>query len=332
MLTNIFSASKRAAALVQQILSFSRKNNQALQPLVLQPIIKEALKLLRSSIPATIDINSTIHVDCCPVMADPTQIHQILMNLCTNAYHAMEAEGGALVISLENIVLSAEDVTGKSNTLPGKHLCLTVKDNGIGMDSATVKRIFDPYFTTKETGKGTGIGLSVVHGIVHSHNGNISVYSEPGQGTVFKVMLPCIAEKDQDTHHHTASSTPKGNNETILIIDDEKMIVKMLHDFLSKLGYQPKGVNSALAALEIFQADPDSFDLIITDMTMPQMTGLKLAGKIHELRPELPIILSSGNAQMIADPRNISNFLYKPVLYEDLARVVRETLKRKTGP
>ncbi len=330
-LIEIFNGAQRARDLVQQILTFSRQREQELKPLKIQAVVKEALKLIRSSLPATIEINLDVKKNCGLIMADPTQIHQIIMNLITNAYHAMEETGGSLDINIKKIELSINELID-STMKPGTYVCLTVADTGVGMDKSITDRIFDPYFTTKEEGKGTGLGLSVIHGIVKSHEGHISVYSEPGKGTEFHVYLPQI-QSQGDTQAMKAFLPLEKGSEKILLVDDKQEIVSIIAKMLDKLGYHVISRISGIEALEVFCADPYSFDLIITDLTMPNMTGDKLADKIMKIRPDIPLILCSGFSEMMSKKKatslGIKGFLMKPVLMKDLSKKIREVLDKK---
>ena len=326
-LSMIFNGTKRARDLVKQILAFSRQREYDLKPIKVHLVVKEALKLIRSSIPATIDIMQNI-IDCELVMADYTQIHQVAMNLLTNAYHAMEKKGGKLKVTLKEVDLRADDLKGMP---PGTYVRLTVSDTGIGMDQSTIDRIFDPYFTTKKEGKGTGLGLAVVHGIIKSHGGHISVYSEPGKGSEFHVYLPVI--KAQQETKQIEIQPIKKSNERILVVDDEKMVVEIQQKMLKRLGYDVTSCTSSVEALKAFQANPDNFDLIITDMTMPNMTGDQLAQKIMEIRTDIPIILCSGFSEKMSNEKakslGIKKFLMKPVLIKDLSITIRRALDSK---
>lgn len=326
-LSIIFNGTKRARDLVKQILAFSRQREYDLKPIKVHLVVKEALKLIRSSIPATIDIMQNI-IDCELVMADFTQIHQVAMNLLTNAYHAMEKKGGKLKVTLKEVDLRADDLKGMP---PGTYVRLTVSDTGIGMDQSTIDRIFDPYFTTKKEGKGTGLGLAVVHGIIKSHGGHISVYSEPGKGSEFHVYLPVI--KAQQETKQIEIQPIKKSNERILVVDDEKMVVEIQQKMLKRLGYDVTSCTSSVEALKAFQANPDNFDLIITDMTMPNMTGDQLAQKIMEIRTDIPIILCSGFSEKMSNEKakslGIKKFLMKPVLIKDLSITIRRALDNK---
>jgi len=326
-LSIIFNGTKRARDLVKQILAFSRQREYDLKPIKVHLVVKEALKLIRSSIPATIDIMQNI-IDCELVMADYTQIHQVAINLLTNAYHAMEKKGGKLKVTLKEVDLRVDDLKGMP---PGTYVRLTVSDTGIGMDQSTIDRIFDPYFTTKKEGKGTGLGLAVVHGIIKSHGGHISVYSELGKGSEFHVYLPVI--KAQQETKQIEIQPIKKSNERILVVDDEKMVVEIQQKMLKRLGYDVTSCTSSVEALKAFQANPDNFDLIITDMTMPNMTGDQLAQKIMEIRTDIPIILCSGFSEKMSNEKakslGIKKFLMKPVLIKDLSITIRRALDNK---
>jgi len=269
-LIEVFNGAKRARDLIKQILTFSRQSDHERKPLETQRVIKEALKLIKSSLPSTIEISQNIKSDCGLVMADPTHIHQIVMNLCTNAFHAMEEAGGKLTIALKEVELTAEDLKDPA-MIPGPHVSLTVADTGPGMEQSIIDRIFDPYFTTKEEGKGTGLGLAVVHGIVKNHGGQISVYSEPGKGTEFQICFPIIKKQRETSKVETDTPIQKGD-EQILLVDDQDIIVQIEKQMLERLGYHVTARISSIDALEAFRANPDKFDLIITDLTMPNMT------------------------------------------------------------
>ncbi|TAN45626.1 MAG: response regulator [Nitrospirae bacterium] len=338
MLDNVLKAGKRAKYLVQQILSFSRQTEQMKTPLKIQDSIEEALKLLRASIPTTIEFRKNIDTHCEPVLADPTQMHQIIMNLCTNAYHAMRKTGGVLGVALKKVDIERDGHTTGMILSPGEYLKLEVSDTGHGIEHAVLDRIFEPFFTTKEIGEGTGMGLAVVHGIVKSHGGHITVYSEPGIGTTFNVYLPvlkqAVSAREEDPRNIRPSfeSLP-GGNERILLVDDEEEIALMGRQILEKLGYSVSSFTKPLDALEALHAKPDSFDLVITDMTMPLMTGLEFAHKILALRKDMPIILCTGFSELINGDRakviGIREYVMKPILISEIAATVRRVLDRK---
>ena len=324
----IYLAAMRARELVNQILLFSRNAAQEVKPLKLQPIVKEALKLLQSSIPSTIAVKQEIDPDCRPVIADSTQIHQIVMNLATNAYHAMEDNGGQLSVSLHEVNMEA-DSSADATSAAGPCACLTIADNGIGMPPTMLDKIFDPYFTTKEKGKGTGLGLSVVQGIVQSSGGLIRVNSTPGKGTEFKIFLPVINPQATPSAPNDAAPI-RGGNERILLIDDEEAIVKITRQMLEHMGYRVTTRVSSIEALEAFRAKPDEFDLIITDMTMPHMTGDKFAHAAITVKPDIPIIICTGFSEKMnwekAKSLGIKGFLMKPIILSELTSMVRTVL------
>ncbi len=327
----ILIATKRARDLVEQILAFSRQNDQEIRPIRIQSILKEAIKLSRSTLPSTIEIRQDIDAGADAVLADPTQIHQIIMNLVTNAYHAMEDDGGALTLALKN-------VNAHAGALPvgladdGAYVCLTVTDTGAGMDRKTLEKIFDPYFTTKEKGKGTGLGLAVVHGIVNSCGGAVAVQSDPGRGTAFDVYFPTYAQDGEDAEEAAAAPVRTGC-ERILMVDDEPPIMKLQKQMLERLGYQVTGIANSLEALEVFTADPGAFDLVVTDMTMPMMTGDRLAAELMKMRPELPVLICTGFSHKItpekAERIGVRGVIKKPVIKTKLSEMVRKALDER---
>jgi signal transduction histidine kinase/ActR/RegA family two-component response regulator len=340
MLGKVLEAGNRARDLVQQILSFSRQGERKLTPVKVQDIVHEALRLLRASIPATIELRQAIDESCDHVLADPTQIHQIIMNLCTNAYQAMREKGGVLGVTLKPTVIGID--THKTASLllpPGDYLKLEVSDTGHGIEPGILKRIFDPYFTTKKAGEGSGMGLAVVHGIVKSHGGQVTVYSEPGVGSTFNVYLPIYksaASRREDKAGVGAGplieSLP-GGSERILFVDDETQLADMGAQMLQSLGYTVSAFSSSLDALQAFQTKPDAFDLVITDMTMPKMTGVELAKQILAYRPDIPIVLCTGFSELISADKareiGIREFVMKPLLMSDMAKLVRGLLDKK---
>jgi signal transduction histidine kinase len=328
-LEEVLKAAHRAKDLVQQILTFSRQSGQERKPVKVQLIIKEALQLLRASIPASIEIINKIDDNCHPVMGDATQIHQVIMNLCTNAYQAMQDKGGTLEVNLSEVYIGYEETAKKIGMQPGKHLQLLVRDDGCGMDAVVLGRIFEPYYTTKEQGKGTGLGLSVIHGIVKNHRGDISVTSSPGKGTTFKVYLPITEDAEIANELEPSNGTVKGN-ERILLIDDEEQIVSMEQQMLENLGYEVTARTDSTEALKEFSLQPQNFDLVITDMTMPQMTGDELAQKLLNIKPDIPVILCTGFNEDITEEKALSmgiqKFVMKPVIKNDLATTIRTVL------
>jgi PAS domain S-box-containing protein len=325
----VVTAGMRARDLVKQILTFSRQTEQERTPLQIHLVVKEALKLLRSSIPTTIEIRQNIGTEAM-VLADPTMIHQVMMNLCTNAYHAMRESGGILAVSLQEVEIGPDDYITELHLRPGPYLRLEVSDTGCGMPHQILERIFEPYFTTKAKGEGTGLGLSVVHGIVATLRGHITVYSEPGKGTTFHVYLPrYLQEQGVDATVVTVAPLPRGH-EHILVVDDEPAIVEMMRLTLQSLGYRVTACSDSRQALEQFEAQPTAFDLVLSDVTMPHLTGAELAQRLLARRPNLPIILCTGFSEIIneemAKALGICRLLMKPVLRDELARALRQVL------
>ncbi len=327
-LEKIIGAGNRARDLVQQILTFSRQTKIARVPLQLQSLIKEALKMLRSSIPTTVEIQDDIDSRCGVVLVDPTQVHQILMNLCTNAYHAMEQSGGILKIALRNVVIDNGDRKLALKIQPGEYVELLVSDTGVGIDPVTMDKIFDPYFTTKETGKGTGLGLAIIHGIIHDYGGTITVESVLGQGTSFHVYFPVI-DKEALPSVEEAEAIPLGR-ERILFVDDEEILAEMGKDMLERLGYTVTVRSSSLDALASFQNNPDAFDVVITDQTMPGMTGSDLARRMLRIRSDIPIILCTGYSNLVdeatAKSFGVKEFAMKPLTRGTIAKLIRKVL------
>ena len=325
----VLSAGGRARELVQQILTFSRQSEQELRPVHLEAIIKECVVLLRSSFPATITIHQNIDPNLGAVMADPSQLHQVVMNLCTNAYHAMKDQGGELEINLAQVDLSPLDLSQYPDTESGSYLKLSIRDTGQGILPGVIDRIFEPYFTTRKKGEGTGLGLSVVHGIIKSYKGNISVYSEPGQGTVFNIILPvAVPAETLSLDERTAPMT--GGNEHILLVDDEKALVSLATQMLENLGYRVTSFVSSIEALNFFKEQSNDFDLAISDLTMPNITGLQLARELRQIKPEMNVLICTGFSEKTsaerADTLGIKGFVMKPIVMRDLAAAVRRAL------
>ncbi len=332
-LGQVLKAAGRAKDLVQQILAFSRQSEQEEKPIQIGPLVKEALKMLRASIPTTIEIRQNIQKETGTILADPTQIHQVLMNLCANASHAMQDKGGVLEVNVEEVDADPALVARYPDLETGRYVKLTVQDTGHGMDPETVDRIFDPYFTTKEKGVGTGLGLSVVHGIVKGCEGTIGVKSEKGKGTTFDILLPST-ETGADEEPGPLDVLPKGK-EHILFVDDEDALVDIGRQMLETLGYRVEVRTSPMDALEAFQAKPDKFDLIITDMTMPQMTGDALAERLMAIRNDIPVILCTGFSHQMDEAKamalGIKGFVMKPIVMRELAETVRNVLDMGLG-
>ncbi len=327
-LSQVLKAGERAKELVGQILTFSRRSEENKKLLNVIPVIKEAIKLLRASLPATIEIRQDIKENQSVVMADPTQIHQIVLNLCTNGAHAMKDHGGILTVGIADVDIFPEDLTFYTNLKAGPYVKLTVSDTGHGIKRGIIGRIFEPYFTTKEIGEGTGLGLSVVHGIVTGYEGDIKVYSEPGKGTDIQILLPRI-KTDESVTHENLDPIPVGTG-TILVVDDEQNIVNITERMLRRLGYEVISEIDAIKALEIFRTDPDRFDLVITDLTMPHMTGKDLAKELVSVRSDIPVILTTGFSDTInsenARNNGIKELLPKPVNGRKLAEAIKKIL------
>lgn len=343
-LQEVLKAGSRAKDLVKQILVFSRQGKLERKPIQVSLIVKEALKLLRASLSSNIDISQntvpTQGQDI--VLADPTQIHQILMNLCTNAAHAMQEKGGVLEVGIQNVEVGNQELglpnmeSEKSeirNSIPleltpGPYLRLTVNDTGCGMSADVMERIFDPYFTTKEKGVGTGLGLATVHGIVKKYGGTVTVYSEPGKGSIFSVYLPVI-QREEISEKETEEPIPTGN-ERVLFVDDEQSLAQLGKQMLSRLGYEVETRTSSVEALQLFWVKPDNFDLVITDMTMPNMTGDDLVRELLHIRPDIPIIMCTGFSEKAIGERTkemgIRAVVMKPLVMRELAETIRRVL------
>lgn len=329
-LDQILIAGRRAKDLVRQILTFSRQTDEVKRPVQIGPIVKETLKFLRASLPTTVEIRHGIGQQLGTVLARPTQIHQVLMNLCTNAAHAMRERGGRLTVGLKEVTLLSEPSPQLAGIVPGRYLKLTVSDTGHGMSQEIANRIFEPYFTTKRAGEGTGLGLAVVHGIVESHDGRIEVQTRPKEGTTFHVYLPVI-EEESTTPDDEGDVIPSGH-ETILVVDDEELLAAVIKQILESLGYRVEAETDSLKALALFGSSPERFDAVVTDMTMPHLTGIELATKMKAIRPSIPVIMCTGFSdhvsQKVVEELGIDALVLKPVLKADLARTVRTVLDR----
>ncbi|MFC1823660.1 PAS domain S-box protein [Thermodesulfobacteriota bacterium] len=328
---NLVEAQKaciRARDVVKQILTFSRMSDEEIKPFRITPIVRESLKLLRSSIQSTIEIRQNISASRDIVHGNPTQINQVLLNLCTNAAFAMRETGGILEVGLEDGVFDKEGIQKYQNLTSGTYAVLTIKDTGAGIEPDILNRIFDPYFTTKRVGEGTGMGLAVAHGIVQSHGGQIAVESIPNEGTTFRVLFPSVEEKVPDESDGIIR-LPRGD-ESILLVDDEKAMVDTVRPILERLGYHVTAKTSSLEALEAFRHDPNVFDLVITDQTMPNMTGVALTREITEIRPDIPVILCTGYSEMVDEARakeiGMQAFVMKPIVMSEIAVTIREVL------
>ncbi len=330
----ILCSSQRASDLVRQILQFARRGDTTFAPVYLGPVLKETLKLMAATLPKTIVIDVTLPKDPCAVMGDPTQIHQVLMNLCTNAYHAMRELGGTLSVSMDVLQLPGKSKRDTMDIRPGRYVRISVADTGPGIPQEIRERIFEPYFTTKKMNEGTGMGLSVSLGIVQSHGGVIGVESVPGKGTAFTVFLP-VTEPKAAAETSAAMQLPKGDGERLLLVDDEPFFLDAMREQLNSLGYAVETHDNGLNALARLMADPTGFDMVITDQTMPEITGVQLAGSVRKLRTDLPILLCTGYSETVTEETasqfGIAKFLMKPISREDLALAVHHALRSADG-
>jgi len=328
-LDRVLEAGGRATDLVKQILAFSRQASTERVPLEPVHLLKEALKLLCPALPSTITIKQQLDTATRPILADPTQIHQIVMNLCTNAFHAMEQTGGILEITLKDCELSPHDLPPQSGAQAGKFVVLSISDTGPGIAPAIRDKIFEPYFTTKEVGKGTGMGLSIVHGIVTTMGGFITCEGELGKGTTFRVLFPAI-EREVVSDIQSVETILSGK-ERILFIDDEEILAEMGKTMLERLGYKVTVRTSSIEALATFQNQPDQFDAVITDQTMPGITGIDLARRMLQLRSGIPIILCTGFSNLVNEEQakaiGIKGFIMKPMSKKDIAQHLRMVLE-----
>ena len=326
----VIQAGNRARDLVKQILDFSRQAETEKVPLQPGIIIKETLKLLRSSMPTTIVVEQNIDMDSGLILADQIQIHQLLMNVCTNAFQAMEEKGGKLIVSLTRKDFTAEDLADIIDIRPGTFVQISIKDNGPGIPPAVQEKIFNPYFTTKEIGKGSGMGLAIVHGIVKSNGGFLTFSSRVGEGTVFHINLPVVEKTLPKTS--PIGLIPLGN-ERILFVDDETLLAEMGKAMLERVGYAVTSLTSSIDAFNTFKSAPDAFDLVITDQTMPEMTGVDMAQKMLEIRPGLPIILCTGYSNLISENQakslGIKGFALKPLTRKDITTLIRKILDQE---
>jgi PAS domain S-box-containing protein len=331
-LKEIKSAVLRAKEVTQQLLSFSQKSEQARVPLPIAPLVKDSLRLMQATISANIELQADISNDCFLAMANPSQIHQVMINLCANAAHATR-DGGTIEVGLKNRIYAADSSKKNAGEPFGHYLQLTIRDTGSGMTPEIIERIFDPYFTTKDVGKGTGMGLAVVHGIVQSLGGTIRVESEPGRGSVFEVLLPAVEEQEQPTYaDETPTQSPPLGDERVIVVDDEALIVEGLKQRLEVQGYVVEGFDAPLDALAAITKNPRHFDLLITDMAMPKMTGDMLIAKVKQIRHDLPVILCTGYSERIDGkaPEEVgaAKIMLKPIDRGQLAVSVRQVLDR----
>lgn len=327
-LKEVLKAADRAKDLIKQIMTFSRRTAPEFKPVQVKAIIQETLELIRASLPTTIRIDSDLRSDDV-ILGDPTQIHQMLMNLCTNAGQAMEKNGGVLSVELNNIEIDTTLTMAYPELIPGAYLNLIIKDTGEGISPEAMERIFEPFFTTKAQGEGTGMGLAVVHGIIQSHKGTISVQSKLGEGAVFSIFLPRIVQPPDMVDVDEKFALPMGS-EHILFVDDENTLIDIGKAILESLGYTVTTTSSSEKALTLFKFNPDAFDLVITDMTMPQMTGDKLTEELLRIRPDLPIIICTGYSRRMSEEKarqiGAKGFLMKPLSFQDMAIMIRTLL------
>ncbi|MDZ4164142.1 MAG: response regulator [Smithellaceae bacterium] len=327
----------RARDLVQQILAFSRQSKQERRPIDIAPLIRESLQLLRASLPATIEIRQNIEVSAGIILADPIEISQVLMNLCTNSAQAMSDHGGVLEVSLTRADINGSMLSVNKEIQPGPYIKLMVSDVGHGMTTEVMERIFDPYFTTREVGKGSGLGLSIVRSIVKNHEGAITVASDPSRGTTFDVYFPLAGRipEEKAAPFLDLEPIPRGRGERILFVDDEEAIVEVARQILAHLGYEITGSTGSLEALELFRLKPEGFDLVVTDLTMPKMSGDRLAADLRAVRPDIPVVICTGYSEHFTEERSkaqgIDKLVFKPLVMKDLACTVREVLDRRTG-
>ena len=330
-LAEVLKAGNRAKALVRQILSFSRQEEHERKPIQLQPVIEEALKLLRATLPSTIEIRATLDPRSSMILGDLTQIHQVMMNLGTNASHAMSEHGGTLEVNLTSIDVDSIFAQTHTDLEPGRYLRLMVSDTGCGIDSSALDRIFEPFFTTKAPGAGTGLGLAVVHGVVKRHQGAISVYSEQGKGTTFNVYLPVHKVEDQQVVDEPKAIVI-GNGERILFVDDEAPLAALGKSMLERLGYRVTAHTDSLQALNTFSAQANDFDLVITDQTMPSLSGAELAKLMLKIRPDLPVILATGYSTTINPEKAKSIGIRELLLKPNTTQTLGEAIRRALGP
>ncbi|MCB2228716.1 MAG: PAS domain S-box protein [Desulfarculaceae bacterium] len=327
----VIEAAKRAKDLTYQILSFSRQSEHKKVLMNLKPLAKEVIKMLRATLPATIEIRQSLAAGDSKILADPVQIHQILMNLCTNAAHAMAETGGVLGVDLGLVEIEEADASGYMDIVPGKYQRLSVSDTGVGMNKEVMERIFEPFFTTKEVGKGTGMGLSVAHGIVSEYGGTIRVYSEPGEGSTFHVYLPLEVQGHQADQDREPPEALRGD-ERVILVDDEAPLVDIGQTALTRLGYRVWGFTSPEKALEAFREAPHEYDLLMTDYTMPGMTGAELAQEFKKIRPEMPIVMCTGFSERLTSATSqeagVSHLAMKPLMPKEMGRIIREVLSK----
>jgi len=329
-LSKVFQAGLRARDLVNQILNFSRQSELERKPIDLKTIVAESLELFRPSLPLDIELKNELSQVPSTILADPTQIQQVVINLCTNAAQAMAESGGTLGVALRRMEIGGKSDPAYVNLEPGEYLVLSVSDTGHGMSKATAQRIFDPFFTTKQRGEGTGLGLAMVQAIVNNHRGLVAVRSDPGKGSNFRVFLPAISQEELRREDLDSVSVIPRGTERVLFVDDEKVLVELGCEMLSKLGYRVTGLVDSPSALRLFMDKPDDFDVLITDVTMPRLTGPELAREARKARPNLPIILCTGFSETITNRQGgsgeIDRVIMKPLTMRELGSSIRQAL------
>ena len=327
-LDEILKAALRAKALVGQILTFSRQSNESLKPIRLKPVLEDVLSLIRAAVPSYIKISQHLDKDSGVVFADPNQIHQVAMNLCTNAFQAMRGSGGELKVSLGQVELDGRDGQGLA---PGKYVRFSVSDTGHGMSQEVLEHLFEPYFTTKKEGEGTGMGLATAHGIIRKHGGAIRIFSQPGQGSRFDVLIPAALTNSEETPQTEPGLAPTGSGR-VLLVDDEVQVLDLTYQMLKRLGYEVRAFASSTEALSAFRESPRAFDLVLTDMTMPDITGDKLAEEILHLRPGIPVIMCTGFSERLSREKareiGIADYILKPVIMKHLAQAIHKALEK----
>jgi nitrogen-specific signal transduction histidine kinase len=325
----VMQAGARGKGLVDRILAFSRSGVGERVPVHVQSVVEETLELLVASLPADVHLERRLDAVDTAVVGDVTQFHQVVMNLCTNAVHAMD-RSGVLTVVLEDVALGEHRFVSHGTLCAGSHIRLSVSDTGSGIPTAVLERMFDPFFTTKRVGDGTGLGLALVHGIVADFGGVIDVTTQVGAGTTFTIWLPAAGQMPK-LPAKPAGELPRGNGETVMIVDDERPLVTLAEETLAELGYEPVGFDSSLAALQAFRAEPKRFDLVLTDETMPDLTGTELAREMRQLRPDIPIILMSGYSGALLSERaqaaEVMDVLRKPLVRRDIAVPVARILQ-----
>jgi signal transduction histidine kinase/ActR/RegA family two-component response regulator len=328
----VMQAGARGKGLVDRILAFSHSGTGERVPLHVRSVVEETLELLAPSLPTDVRLEKRLDAIDATVLGNATQFHQVAMNLCTNAVQAM-AQGGVLTVALTAASVTEHRLLSHGKLGAGRHVCLSVSDTGSGIPPAVLERMFDPFFTTKRVGEGTGLGLALVHGTVAEFGGVIDVTTQVGVGTTFTIWLPAAASETRKILAEAPDELPLGNGETVMVVDDERQLVALAEETLAGLGYEPVGFDSSLAALHAFRADPERFDLVLTDETMPDLTGTELAREIRQVRLDIPIILMSGYSSPLLSDRahaaEVIDVLRKPLVRRDIAVPVSRALQQK---